>query len=150
LIIFFSLWCLAIPQVVGIGHFLFGEYVEKTSSRSKRPCFDKTHTQALVTICVWERFLREEVPFPFLSRCGVIKGCVWRSCPSNQICINYIFLFYFILFGTWGCDQLGLVAYEDPIWDKQTKVKESRRQGHSWAQPTRTTFEKYFQTWKAS
>jgi len=44
LIIFISLWCLEILQVVGIRCFWFGEYREKTSNRSKRPCFDKRHT----------------------------------------------------------------------------------------------------------
>ena len=50
-----------------------------------------------------------------------------------------------------GCNQLGLLD-EDPIWDKQTKAKESRRQGHSWAKqnPHEQPLKSTCKTWKAS
>lgn len=92
LIIFFSLWCLEILQVVGIGYFLFGEYRERTSSGSKRPCFDKRHTIAVrnhhIYMCVCEREFEDFLlggggSFSFFLKVKSAKGCVWRSCPSN-------------------------------------------------------------------
>jgi len=106
-----------------------------------------THTQAVITI--WERFL--EVPFPSFFSFFFSQGEEWLKVAFDvhghgiRLVKIYSFYYSFICFGTSIRSTCS-----DPIWDKQTKVKESRRQGHSLAQPTRTTFERYFQTGKAS